>query len=179
MIIDAYKSYHKILMKNLDENKTTFYTNKGIYYYTKMPLGLKNTRATYHALIGKKKIMLEFTWNLTWTTWWEKSKTEASLIEDILEMFRNLRRINIKLNSAKCTFGVEEGQFLGYIISPRGMKANPKKIQAILDMTSPKILTQTQSLNGKIVAHSRFLSRVADKSFSFFKVIKSHTEKSS
>ncbi|XP_071695118.1 uncharacterized protein [Rutidosis leptorrhynchoides] len=44
----------------------------------------------------------------------------------------------MKLNPKKCTFGVEEGKFLGHIVTERGIKANPKKIQAIEDMASPK-----------------------------------------
>ena len=60
-----------------------------------------------------------------------KTKEEASLIDDLHETFANLDRYRIKLNPDKCAFGVPSGQLLGYLISARGIEANPKKIQAI------------------------------------------------
>ena len=67
-----------------------------------------------------------------------KSKTYDALLRDIIEIFQNLQCINMKLNPAKCTYGVREGQFLGYIIDATRIRANPKKIQAVLDMTPPR-----------------------------------------
>ena len=44
----------------------------------------------------------------------------------------------MRLKPAKCVFGVSSGKFLGFMVSQRGIKANPKKVKAILDMTSPR-----------------------------------------
>ncbi|GJW94207.1 reverse transcriptase domain-containing protein [Tanacetum coccineum] len=76
-----------------------------------------------------------------------KSKNEGSLITDIIETFDTLRKSNMKLNSKKCTFGVEFGQFLGYMITNEGIQANPKKVQAIINMASPRTLHEVQALN--------------------------------
>nr|GEW63848.1 reverse transcriptase domain-containing protein [Tanacetum cinerariifolium] len=51
-----------------------------------------------------------------------KSHTEAEMLRDIDETFRTLRKINMKLNPKKCTFGAEEGVFLGYVVTPEGIK---------------------------------------------------------
>ncbi|GJR47231.1 reverse transcriptase domain-containing protein [Tanacetum coccineum] len=51
-----------------------------------------------------------------------KSRTEDEIVRDIEEMFKTLREINMKLNPKKCTFGIEEGMFLGYKVSTRGLK---------------------------------------------------------
>ncbi|GJV97071.1 reverse transcriptase domain-containing protein [Tanacetum coccineum] len=64
----------------------------------------------------------------------------------------------MKLNPKKCTFGVESGQFLGYMITNEGIKANPKKVQAIIDLASPKSLRDVQALNGKLAALGRYLT---------------------
>ncbi|XP_071718932.1 uncharacterized protein [Rutidosis leptorrhynchoides] len=64
-----------------------------------------------------------------------KSHTEKIMLRDTLETFESLRKVNMKLNPKKCTFGTQEGKFLGHIVTERGIKANPKKIQAIEDMT--------------------------------------------
>ena len=78
----------------------------------------------------------------------------------------------MKLNPKKCTFGVRSGKFLGYIITQRGIDANPKKVQAILDLPEPRCIKDVQKLAGMMAALSRFISRSADKSLAFFKVLK-------
>ncbi|XP_071732849.1 uncharacterized protein [Rutidosis leptorrhynchoides] len=69
-------------------------------------------------------------------------------------------------------FGVEEGKFLGHIVTERGIKANPKKIQAIEDMKSPVSKKDVQRLHGCLAALTRFLSKAAEKSLPFMKVLK-------
>ena len=58
----------------------------------------------------------------------------------------------MKLNPAKCTVGVTSGEFLGYIVTQRGIEANPKQITAILDLPSPKNSREVQRLTGRIAA---------------------------
>ncbi|XP_071709058.1 uncharacterized protein [Rutidosis leptorrhynchoides] len=94
------------------------------------------------------------------------------LLKNIQETFDSLRKINMKLNPKKCSFGFEEGMFLGHVITTRGIRANPKKIQAIDEMAAPRMRKEVQSLNGKLAALSRFLSKAAERSLPFFKVLK-------
>jgi hypothetical protein len=63
-----------------------------------------------------------------------KSQQSNTLIADLEETFNNLRCFNIKLNPKKCTFRVPRGKLLGYIITERGIEANPDKISAIAEM---------------------------------------------
>ncbi|XP_071741635.1 uncharacterized mitochondrial protein AtMg00860-like [Rutidosis leptorrhynchoides] len=84
----------------------------------------------------------------------------------------------MKLKPTKCGFGEEEGNFLGQIVTPRGIKANPKKIEAIEKMPSPKTKKQVQSLNGKLAALTRFLSKAAERSLPFFHTLKECAKKS-
>ena len=61
-------------------------------------------------------------------------------------------KYKIKLNPDKCVFGVKAEKFLGFMISHRGIEANPEKMEAILNMKAPKILNELQKLNGTITA---------------------------
>ncbi|KAK1668319.1 hypothetical protein QYE76_056478 [Lolium multiflorum] len=65
-----------------------------------------------------------------------KTKETTTLLDDLRETFTNLRRFRMKLNPAKCTFGVPSGQLLGYLVSQRGIEANPEKIGALEDGTA-------------------------------------------
>ena len=60
----------------------------------------------------------------------------------------------MKLNPEKCTFEVETGKFLGYMVFQKGIEANLEKIQAILDTQSPRSVKDIQKLVGKIAAFS-------------------------
>ena len=78
----------------------------------------------------------------------------------------------MKLNPSKCAFEVSVGKFLGFIVNNRGIKANPDKIKAVLDMLSPSNIKDIQRLIGRIAALSRFVSRAIDKCRPFFQVLK-------
>ncbi|GJZ73635.1 reverse transcriptase domain-containing protein [Tanacetum coccineum] len=171
--IDAYKGYHQIHMAEEDEEKTVFHTSQGVYCYTKMPFGLKNVRATYQRFVDKafeKQIgrnLEVYVDDLV-----IKSHTEQEILRDIKENFQTLRRINMKLNPKKCTFGAKEGMFLGHIVNMKGIKACPEKAKAVIKLKSPKTLKEVQSLNGKLASLSRFLSKFVEKSLPFFKTLK-------
>ena len=78
----------------------------------------------------------------------------------------------MKLNPAKCVFGVASGKFLGFIVSQRGIEVNPEKVQAIINMTSPKTVKEVQKLTGRIAALNRFISKATNKCLPFFKTLK-------
>ncbi|GJW36402.1 reverse transcriptase domain-containing protein [Tanacetum coccineum] len=107
-----------------------------------------------------------------------KIRTEDEVVRDIEETFKTLRKINMKLNPKKCTFGVEEGMFLGYQVNTRGIKICPDKVDAVLSLQSPKCLKDVQKLNGKLASLNRFLAKSAEKSLPFFKTLKKCTKKS-
>ena len=99
--------------------------------------------------------------------------TAADLhITHLSETFQILRDYNMKLNPAKCAFGVSAGKFLGFIVNHRGIEANQDKIKALLDMPSPTGIKEVQRLIGWIAALSRFVSRASDKCQPFFQVLK-------
>ena len=101
-----------------------------------------------------------------------KSTTAELHIAHLSEVFQILRNYNMKLNPAKCAFGVSAEKFLGFIVNHRGIEANLDKIKAVLDMPSPSGIKGVQRMTGKIAALSRFVSRESDKCQPFFQVLK-------
>ena len=101
-----------------------------------------------------------------------KSTTAELHIAHLSEALQILRNYNMKLNPAKCTFGVSAGKFLGFIVNHRGIEANPDKIKVVLDLPSPSGIKEVQRLTGRITALSRFVSRASDKCQPFFQVPK-------
>ena len=63
-----------------------------------------------------------------------KSRREEDHLEDLRETFDTFRSYNMKLNPGMCTFRMTVGKFLGFMVSQRGIEANPDKIRAIMEM---------------------------------------------
>ena len=87
-------------------------------------------------------------------------------------IFVNLQRFNIKLNPEKCVFGVLKGKLLGYIVSERGIEANPEKITSISNMGPIHNVKGVQRLTGCLVALSRFISRLDERGMPLYKLLK-------
>jgi hypothetical protein len=127
--LDAYLGYNLIKLKVEDEEKTAFITPYGIFCYQVMPFGLKNAGATYQRMMQNclgsqigRNIQVYMN-DVVITT-----RKEESLITDLKETFDNLDRYKLKLNLTKCSFGVPAGQLLAFLVSARGIEANPEKI---------------------------------------------------
>ncbi|GJT10551.1 reverse transcriptase domain-containing protein [Tanacetum coccineum] len=161
-----------------DEDKTAFFAGEGVFCYRKMPFGLRNAGATYQRLVDKVfhdqigRNLEAYDDDMV-----IKSTSEEEMLADIKETFEKFRSINMKLNPKKCSFGVEEGPFLGHLITKQWIQANLSKVKSITDVEQLKMFKGVQSLNEKIAALSRFLSKGAERSLSFFKVLKTCTDK--
>ena len=87
-----------------------------------------------------------------------KSKEEGDHLNNLKKMFKTLHKYQMKLNPSKCAFGVSSGKFLGFMVSQRGIEANPDKIRAILEMQPLRTIKETQRLTRRIAALNCFVS---------------------
>jgi ribonuclease HI len=101
-----------------------------------------------------------------------KMKESRILLDDLRETFANLRRFRIKLNPTKCTFDVPAGKLLGFLVSSRGIEANPKKISAIEKMKLPETLNDVQKFTGCLASLSRFISRLGEKAMPLYQLMR-------
>ncbi|KAI5328567.1 hypothetical protein L3X38_027964 [Prunus dulcis] len=167
--MDAYSGYNQIFMHPPDSEHTAFITD----CYNVMPFGLKNAGATYQRLVNKifagyiGSIMEVYVDDML-----VKSRTAEDHLQNLSIMFGILKDYRMRLNPKKCAFGVSSGKFLRFMISQRGIEANPEKIKAIIDMERPKTTKDIQSLTGRVAALTRFISKATDKCVPFFKALK-------
>ncbi|XP_022562420.2 uncharacterized protein LOC111208018 [Brassica napus] len=137
--MDAFSGYNQILMHPEDQEKTSFMTSRGIYCYKVMPFGLKNAGSTYQRLVN---MMFADKIGRTMEVYIDdvlvKSLEAEDHISHLQKAFSTLKKYNMKLNPAKCSFGFSSGKFLGYIVTHRGIGANPEQIRAIHSIPSPK-----------------------------------------
>jgi hypothetical protein len=91
-----------------------------------------------------------------------KTRNSDTLIADLEETFASLQEYQWKLNPNKCIFDVPSGKLLGFIISHRGIKANPEKIFTITNMKASTCINDVQKLTGCMVALNRFISKLGE-----------------
>jgi hypothetical protein len=172
-LLDCFSGYHQIHMKEEDKVSTSFITPFGTYCFIRMPEGLKNASSTYSRLTKK---VLENQVGCNVFTYVDDivvaSKNKEDHLSDLAETFANMREARLRLNPEKCIFGVCQRKILSYLVSHRGIEANPTKIHAIMDMASPQSTKDIQWLTGRLVALNRFISKSAERSLPFLKTLR-------
>jgi hypothetical protein len=173
LFLDAYSGYHQISITIDDEEKTTFITPFGIFYYTKMAFGLKNGGATYQRCVH---IVLESQIGRNVEAYIDdivvKSEKHVDLLDDLKETFDNLRKSKMMLNPKKCMFGVSSGKLLGYMVSSRGIDMNPKKVEAIENLQPPQTRKEIQKLAGMMTVLNRFISKLGECGMTFYRLLR-------
>ncbi|KAF3647316.1 hypothetical protein FXO38_17099 [Capsicum annuum] len=145
-----------IIMDDEDKEKMSFITPWGTYCYRVIPFDLKNTGVTYmRAMTTMFHDMMHKEIYVYVDDVIIKSKGRAGHVKDLRKFFERLRRYNIKLNPAKCVFGVPSGKLLGFMVSRQGIELDPSKIKAIQDFPSPKNRTKVMRFLGRLNYISR------------------------
>jgi len=143
--LDVFLGYNQIKMHPRDECKTTFMTEMSCYCYTVMPFGLKNAGATYQRLMDR---VLEPMIGRNVQAYVDDmvviSQMRDQHVTDLEELFATIAKYRLKLIPEKCVFGVEAGKFLGFLLTERGIEANPEKCATILAMRSPTSVKEVQ-----------------------------------
>ena len=140
-----------------------------------MPFGLKNVGATY-----QRTMHLAFFYQIgrNMEIYIDdliiKSKDKDGLVADLKQIFQNMMGYWMMLNPTKCIFGVEEAKILGLLISHREIEANPKRIEVILNMESPKDHCHILKLVGHMVSLSHFISKLGEKFMPLFNLLRNY-----
>jgi hypothetical protein len=101
-----------------------------------------------------------------------KTNKACDLVSDLETTFACLRAKIVRLNPAKCDFGVPRGMLLGFIVSERGIEANLKKLSVITNMGLIKDIKGVQRVMGCLAALSRFISRLGEKGLPLYRLLR-------
>ena len=123
--LNAFQGYHQIPLAIDDQEKTAFVTPIGNYHYKVIPFGLKNAGSTYQMMMIR---MFELQMGKSIEIYIDdmvvKSKLVSEHLRDLGDIFGILRKYRMRLNASKCSFRVESGKFLGYMVTHRDIKVS-------------------------------------------------------
>jgi len=136
--MDEFSGYNQIKMAPEDIEKTTFITLWGTFCYKVMSFGLKNAGATYQrAMVALFHDTMRKEIEVYVNDMIAKSGSKEEHLINLRKLFGRLRKFKLRLNPAKCTFGVKSRKLLGFIVSQKGIEVDPDKVRAILEMPHP------------------------------------------
>lgn len=125
-------------MTSKDREHTSFTNDRGTYCYQVMPFRL-NARAIYQRMVSK---IFKHYIRRNVKVYVIKSKTIESHLANLVKNFQIIKKYNMPLNPTKCAFEVKSEKFLKFIMHKRGIDANPKKVQVILEMCPPQSIKE-------------------------------------
>jgi hypothetical protein len=101
-----------------------------------------------------------------------KSKKRGDLLDDLKETFDNLCKFKMMLNPKKWIFGVSSGKLLGYMVSSRGIDANPKNEEAFEKLQPLRTRKEIQKLVGMMAALNRFISKLGERDMPLYRLLR-------
>ena len=156
---DLAQGYLQIAMEEEDMKKTAFRAgSSGLYEFTHMPFGLTNAGASFCLLmemcIGDQKyITLLFYLDDICVF----AETAGQMLDRIQFTFGRLKEFNLKIKPKKSFFFQAEVNFLGHILSKKGVSPNPEKVAKIKDWPIPKTPKEVHSFVGLASYYRRFI----------------------
>ena len=149
--IDEFFGYNQILMALKDMQKTYFITEWVTYCYKVMLSGLKNAEATYQrATTTFFHDMMHQDVEAYVDDMIVKSRDRVDHLVVLERFFEMIRQFRSRLNPKKCTFGVTSRKLLGYMVSEKGIKADPNKIRVVLEMPASRIEREIRDFLGRL-----------------------------
>ena len=162
-VIDLKNAFNLIRVKEGDEWKTAFRTHLGLFEYTVMPFGLTNAPATFQSLIQDTlRDILDISCVVYLDDILIYSRPGQDHDNMVRQVFKRLRAARLFANAKKCEFDRASVEYLGFIISSKGVQMNPKKFNTITEWPLPKSVKQIQSFLGFTNFYRRFIHHYAD-----------------
>ncbi|XP_075151143.1 uncharacterized protein LOC142225255 [Haematobia irritans] len=161
-VIDLKSGFHQIPLKESDMEKTAFSVNNGKYEFTRLPFGLRNAPSIFQRALDD--ILREHIGKICYVYIDDIiifGKDEQTHIENLEKVFHTLELSNMKVQLDKCEFLKTEVEFLGFLISDKGIRANPKKVETINKFPIPETIKDLRSFLGMSGFYRRFIKDYA------------------
>lgn len=160
--LDLASGFHQIEMSKCSVEKTAFNVNNGHYEFLRMPFGLKNAPSTFQRVMDEvlkdlqnKICMVYMDDIIIFSTGLQEH------IQNLKLVFSKLREARLKIQIDKCEFLRKEVEFLGHVVTPDGIRPNPKKIDAIQNFPIPRTQKQIKSFLGLLGYYRKFIKNFA------------------
>ncbi len=136
--LDLRNAYHLVRIREGDEWKTAFNTPRGHFEYLVMPFGLSNSPAVFQALVND--VLRDRVDQFIYVYLDDILIFSSSLQEHVQHVRRVLQRLlenGLFVKAEKCAFHAQSVPFLGFIVSPEGVRMDPDRVKAVVNWPTP------------------------------------------
>ena len=160
--LDLISGYWQVEVDPQDKPKTAFTTPEGLFKFNVMPFGLCNAPATFQRLINMVLAGLQWTNCLVYLDdVIVMGRTFEEHLRNLAAVFDRLQEANLKLQPQKCIFAKKQVSFLGHIVSPAGIAADPEKTAKVANWPLPQTSREVQQFLGLASYYRRFIKDFA------------------
>ena len=156
--LDIIAAFNRLRIREGDEALTAFRTRFGLYEYLVMPFGLCNGPATFQHFINdtlQEYLDMFCTAYLDDILIYSDNETEHEF--HVRTILAKLREAGLQIDITKCAFNVTEVPYLGLIITTKGVKMDPVKVETIINWPCPENVKDVQSFLGFANFYRRFI----------------------
>lgn len=162
--LDMASGYHQISLKPEDKQKTAFSTDKGHFEFNRMCFGLKGAPATFQRLMNRILVGLN---GIKSFVYLDDIIVIGTTLKDheqnIRQIFERIKKHGLQLQPTKCEFLRREVNYLGHVITEKGVKPDPKKIQCVVDYPTPTNPKEVKSFLGLVGYYRKFIKDFSKK----------------
>ena len=160
--LDLRSGYWQISMDPKDQHKTAFVTPSGLWEFQRMPFGVSNGCATFQRAI---EIVLSGLTYKTCLCYFDDVIVPSSNLQQQCEhlalVLEHFRKHNLRVKATKCTFGANKVNYLGHVVSAKGVHTDPDKIKAVYLLVEPQSVEQVRSFLGLAGYYRNFIPKFA------------------
>ena len=161
--IDLRHAYHLVRITEGDEWKTAFRTCYGSFEWQVMPFGLTNSPAAFQRLMNDVfRDLLDKCVTVYLDDILIYSDNPSEHRKHVREVLRRLRQHGLYARADKCKFSVDTVEYLGFILSPSGLRMSEDKVKIIQDWPEPRKVKDIQSFLGFANFYRRFIANYSD-----------------
>lgn len=168
--IDLNGAYQQLALSENSRKYMTIHTHKGLFQYTRLPFGVSSAPAIFQCTIEQILKGMDFL-RIYLDDILVGGISDEDLANNLLKVFGKLNDHRVKINESKCEFFKSEVSYLGHVISNKGIKPNPKKLEAIRKAPPPKDITQLRAYLGLLNYYSRFVPNLSAKLSPLYKLL--------